>query len=319
VAVVQQHVEHEADMWNLALDALGRFYEEVADEDPPAPGSARAIDLFDLATTAPAEELADHLGPVVEWAELLGRRTSELHQALADDRGDPAFTAESTTGLDRRGTYQAMRSLTTRTLGLLRRRQRGLEEQAPAAVELAAELLDRDAELLDRFEKVRTAAIDGARIRLHGDLHLGQLLFTGRDVVFLDFEGEPLRSIGERRLKGPALRDVAGMLRSFHYASRAALRTELEKGTLPDHPSQRAAAATWGDAWYRWTASRFLAGYAAVAERSDLLPSTEEGSSALLDALLLEKAVYELGYELENRPTWVDIPLTGILQQLGPA
>jgi maltose alpha-D-glucosyltransferase/alpha-amylase len=318
VAVIQQHVEHEADMWNLALDALGRFYADVADEDPPEAGGVRATDLFALSTTPLAEDLADRLGPMAEWAELLGRRTSELHQALADDRGDAAFAAESTTGLDRRGTYQAMRSLSTRTLGLLRRRHRSLDELAPAAVDLAAEVLARDDELLERYERVRTASIDGARIRLHGDLHLGQILHTGRDVVFLDFEGEPLRSIGERRLKGPALRDVAGMLRSFHYASRAALRTELEKGTLPDHPSQRGAAAAWGDAWYRWTAARFLAGYASVTERAELMPSTEEGSSALLDALLLEKAVYELGYELENRPTWVDIPLTGILQQLGP-
>jgi maltose alpha-D-glucosyltransferase/alpha-amylase len=211
-------------------------------------------------------------------------------------------------GLYQRSLYQSMRSMGRRGLQRLRR-------QRPTLTGRSAELADRvlagERALLDRFEAVRHTPLGGQRSRIHGDFHLGQLLMTGRDIVILDFEGEPLRSIGERRLPRSPLQDVAGMLRSFHYATLVALEQEVERAALVESPEHLAVAEAWASTWYRWTASRFLARY--LAEAADLLPPVREAQQVLLDGLLLEKASYEVVYELESRPDWVWIPLRGLV------
>ena len=148
------------------------------------------------------------------------------------------------------------------------------------------------------------------RFRFHGDYHLGQLLYTGKDFVIIDFEGEPARPLSERRLKRTPLRDVAGMLRSFHYAAYAALFDLQTKGILSNDGG---STEPWAHFWYFWVSEVFLRTYLVAASRGGFLPAARGELQVLLDAFLLDKAVYELGYELNNRPTWVKIPLRGIL------
>ena len=153
------------------------------------------------------------------------------------------------------------------------------------------------------------------RIRIHGDYHLGQVLFTGKDFVIIDFEGEPARPISERCFKRSPLRDVAGMLRSFHYALHSAIRSETGRGVRGwrDMPELEA----WADFWYAWVGAAFRAGlYGAGRRGVRSSPQSRDEANLLLDIFLLEKAVYELQYELNNRPDWVSIPVAGILDLL---
>jgi maltose alpha-D-glucosyltransferase/alpha-amylase len=166
---------------------------------------------------------------------------------------------------------------------------------------------------MNRFKDLLETKISALRIRCHGDYHLGQVLFTGSDFIIIDFEGEPARPITERRIKRSALSDVAGMLRSFHYAAHIALLRRQKIGTLPEAV---AALEHWAEFWQRWVSAEFLKSYLLEAGESRFIPCSRNELHVLLKALLLEKAVYELSYELNNRPDWVGIPLRGILQLL---
>ena len=161
------------------------------------------------------------------------------------------------------------------------------------------EILAREKRLLDR----RTNA---AKIRIHGDYHLGQLVYTGKDFVILDFEGEPARPLSDRKMKRSALRDVAGMMRSFQYAAYAALwQQALRKEDVP-------FLERWADLWYRQTSSIFLHSYLKATAGATFVPKNTEDLQVMLEGYLLDKAVYEIGYELNNRPSWVLIPIRGI-------
>jgi maltose alpha-D-glucosyltransferase/alpha-amylase len=149
---------------------------------------------------------------------------------------------------------------------------------------------------------------------VHGDFHLGQALFTGKDYVFIDFEGEPARPLGERRLKRSPLLDAAGLLRSYDYASQVALREHLARGAVA--PERKPALEAWARFWSDWTGAAFLRSYLAAMSASGLLPASPEDRTTLLDALLLEKAMYELSYELNTRPDWVPVPVSGLLRLL---
>src|SRR4029078_4068146 len=166
-----------------------------------------------------------------------------------------------------------------------------------------AMLANRDA-IVARFDRLATLADGGLRIRVHGDYHLGQVLRTEEDFVILDFEGEPARSIAERREKQSPLKEVAGMMRSFSYAAYAALFAFTVHA-----PDDYAPLESWADTWQHWAARAFWDGYAAATETTPLLPSAAGSRHALLEAFMLEKALYELRYELNNRPEWVRIPL----------
>ena len=152
------------------------------------------------------------------------------------------------------------------------------------------------------------------RIRCHGDYHLGQVLYTGKDFVIIDFEGEPIRPISERQIKRSPLRDVAGMLRSFHYAAYARLFEQQEAGLIRSDDFSH--LESWGEFWHTWVSVLFLKAYLEVAAQGDFLPQTLEELQVLIDIYLLEKAIYEVGYELNNRPEWIRIPVQGILRQL---
>jgi len=231
-----------------------------------------------------------------------------MHLALAADRRDEAFRPEPFSTLYQRSLFQALRSHATRMLALLRRRARELPEDLQDA---AARILQHEPAIIARLRAVVGTKMDAVRIRCHGDYHLGQVLWTGRDFVIIDFEGEPARPVSERRIKRAPLRDVAGMLRSFDYAAKTGLRRRAEHNGLLEEPSPEFEG--WARFWERWSASRFLRGYLETAAPGDLLPPDPEEVAVLLDLFLLQKALYELGYELNNRPEWVWIPMQGLL------
>jgi maltose alpha-D-glucosyltransferase/alpha-amylase len=204
--------------------------------------------------------------------------------------------------------------VSTRNLSLLRKKIPRLPLRLRPA---ARQVCSSRGELMRRFRSTLGQGVHAQRIRCHGDYHLGQVLSTGKDFFIIDFEGEPARELAERRLKHSPLRDVAGMLRSFHYAAHAALQREIkERGIRPENKRN---AAAWANHWHAQVSALFLKEYFKVARGASFLPERSEEASRLLEIHLLEKAVYELGYELNHRPGWVGIPLQGILRLLSPA
>ena len=310
LGVLQGFVENEGDAWTYTLDALRRFYERALTRAGEPPAAVRAHLVDEVAEDLPPE-VYEVMGTYPATARLLGRRTAELHLALASETEDPAFAPEPFTALYQRSLYQSMRSLAGRTFQLLAQRADSLPE---AEQQEAAALLGQREEVFARFQALIERKIDTLRIRTHGDYHLAQVLYTGKDFVIIDFEGEPARPLSERRLKRSPLRDVAGMLRSFHYAAEAALYQEAEVGLVP--AGRRPGLESWAEAWVRWASIAFLQAYLATAASAPFLPGGRAELKLLLDAFVLEKAIYELAYELNNRPGWVAIPLHGIRRLL---
>ncbi len=312
VGFLSGFVASRGDGWTLSLEALGRFFERVLADGRVEPEAApyRAASLLELAASEPPVRTQEWIGAYLESARLLGRRTAEMHAVLASDPADPAFVPEAFSVLYQRSLYQSARNLVGRTFRALDRRATRLPAEAGRQ---ALRLRGKRDVLLERFRRIMERRVDAERIRCHGDYHLGQILTTGKDFFILDFEGEPARPVGTRRTKRSALTDVAGMLRSFHYAGHAALRkasvTGLGRGT-----SSR--LRPWARLWTARVGAEFLGSYLAAAGEAVFLPRKTEDTAWLLDLFLLEKAVYELGYEVSRRPDWVPIPVEGILDLL---
>ncbi|WP_457482092.1 maltose alpha-D-glucosyltransferase [Thermostichus sp. MS-CIW-38] len=329
LAILQEYIPNEGDAWHYTLDSLGQFFEAVLvhyqEVDPVPVPQGSFLEL----SQQPLPELAyATIGSYLESVRILAKRTAELHIALAAARvsGTESFTEnkdfapEPFSSLYQRSVYQSMRNLVGQVFPLLfasagRSPYKQLPKLPEAEANLARAVCDQEGEIMSRFRLILERKITALRTRCHGDYHLGQVLFTGKDFVIIDFEGEPARSLGERRLKRCPLRDVAGMLRSFHYAVHTALRQQLESGLVcADHCPDM---MRWAQFWHRWVCAGFLAEYLQVASQAAFLPRSLQEIEVLLDAYLLEKAIYELGYELNHRPEWVEIPLRGILQLLG--
>jgi maltose alpha-D-glucosyltransferase / alpha-amylase len=312
LAMVQRFVENEGDAWTHTLDQLGRFAERVVsehghpDDKPPTIPRQHALDL---ALSGVPESVHETAGPFLESLHLLGVRTAQMHAALAAETTDPAFAPEPMTQLHQRSLYQSLRNSVRMALRSAARDHSVLDEKDRERV---TALVEREEEILERLKVLSRVDIDAVRTRTHGDYHLGQVLFTGRDFVIIDFEGEPARPLGERRLKRSPLRDVAGMLRSLQYATAATLHDQAQRGVVtPDHPSH-ATLAGWLEWWLTWAGATLLEGYLEEAGGERFVPTEPEHTRVLLDAYLIEKALYELGYEMNNRPEWVAIPLAGI-------
>ena len=299
VCLLQSAITNEGDAWTLTLDAVGRYYERVL---------TRKADL--QSQTSPAGPLLEELigGVYREKAKLIGQRTGELHRALALSSEERAFAPEQFNAMAQRSVYQNMRASLRRNFDLLEKKLPTLPD---AFRDEAAQVLASEDQILAHEQRILDRRANATKIRIHGDYHLGQVLYTGKDFVILDFEGEPARPLSERKLKRSALRDVAGMMRSFQYAAYSALW----------QPAMRAEDVPflehWADLWYRQMSSVFLHSYLAATDGADFIPSDENDFQILLEAYLLDKAVYEVGYELNNRPTWVVIPIRGIKHILG--
>ena len=310
LAMASGFVAGAKDAWLVTLDALGRYYERAGalsarGEAPPAFGGHGAR----VTEPEAPEELQELVGTYLESARLLGERTAELHLALAADAEDPSFAPEPFTAHYVRGLFQSLRNLAMQNLRLLRKQLKSL----PAGVvPLAERVLGLEGDIVQRYRPLFEQRIAARRIRVHGDYHLGQVLWTGKDFVILDFEGEPAVALSERRIKRSPLRDVAGMMRSFHYAAYAGLYQHVERGSLP--PENLTGFEPWARCWNRVVGGAFLRSYLGAMGSSEVLPSSTEHRQVMLQAYVLNKAVYELGYELNNRPDWLRIPLQGILE-----
>ena len=289
--ILQQFVKNRGDAWKYTLDSLAGFFE-------------RALSSGAFPAQPPLNLLADY--PVS--AELLGKRTAQMHSALASARGNPDFAPEAFTQDDAHELADSLLAQAAVTFALLREKASSLPV---AAAESAREVLTLETEITGRFGQLKDTAIGAARIREHGDYHLGQVLYTGEDFMIIDFEGEPARPLSERRAKGLALRDVAGMLRSFQYAAYAALFGQVP-GVRPSSENAGQIEA-WSAFWNSAIAARYLQGYFQTAANAPYVPAEAEQRQLLLDVFLLQKALYEVAYELNNRPGWVRIPLRGIL------
>ncbi|HEX3891167.1 MAG TPA: maltose alpha-D-glucosyltransferase [Terracidiphilus sp.] len=307
-AMLQQLVANEGDGWSWFREQLAVFFPAFADVDAPATAK---ISLLHLPLPDPG--VRKKMGGSLEAAALLGRRTAEMHLALATSTQDQAFCAEEMRADDLARDGLRVEAQLAQVIETLKAKVSSLDE---SNADLAIQLLARRRELSNRARALGQLNATGKRIRIHGDYHLGQTLRTpadgkksAGDFVILDFEGEPARSLVERRQKQSPLKDVAGMIRSFSYAAYSGLDRYLTDNAGSDAERAR----SWARCWENLATVEFLRSYTGtMAAKPELLPSLEQ-AEPLLDAYILEKALYELLYELNNRPQWLRIPFAGIL------
>jgi len=306
-AILQEFVRNQGDAWKYTLESLSGFFHRalIGSSNPPALSSDHPLHLATALIPSNAQEL---IGPYLESARLLGERTAQMHAALADTSGGPDFAPEEFTSVDGENLYREMLRQAEATFGLLKQKADTLKG---TIADEAQKLLALESSVISRFSGLRTQSVIASRIRFHGDYHLGQVLFTGSDFMIIDFEGEPARPLNERREKALALRDVAGMVRSFQYAAYAALFGQVPGLTVK--PEQVEAVEAWAAFWFTTVSAIYLQGYFSVASGNKFVPDSDGERRSLLDAFLLQKALYEVAYELNNRPDWVRIPLRGIL------
>lgn len=295
LAIALAFVPNQGDAWNVVVDSLDRAFQDIAllqEEDENA-----------------AAVLEEKLGAFpLDLAGKLGARTGELHKAFATLTDDPAFAAEPTTDADIGRWSEATRQEADRVLKDLESKKDTLPDTTAQHVE---KLLAARDDLMARLEAIARTPAMGTKTRIHGDYHLGQVLVAKDDVVIIDFEGEPARTLEERREKSSPLRDVAGMLRSLDYATSAALdRFATHNGELPDRVMNAAAA------WRNRASRDFVEGYVAAVRGAGIYPEDDAVAADMLDLFMLQKAIYEIAYESANRPTWLPIPLRNVLDLL---
>ncbi|MGE0450601.1 MAG: maltose alpha-D-glucosyltransferase [Vicinamibacterales bacterium] len=304
LAVIQAAITNQGSGWTFTIDELRRYYERViarisgsdgerteATEAPLVPDDAEPPPFFSALQ-----------GWYLSAAATLGRRTAEMHLMLASARG-AAFDPEP---LDRQALELFVRDAAAHADGVLDRLASRLDSLPEHTRPTAEAVLAARHGLIARLTSMAHIDDGGMRTRVHGDYHLGQVLHVEEDFVILDFEGEPARTLAERRAKYSPLKDVAGMLRSFNYAAHAALFAFSQSA-----PGAEAQLSAWADAWHRWVSRAFLSEYRATMAGSPVLPSGD-AFDVLLHGLVVDKAIYELGYELNSRPDWARIPLDAL-------
>ena len=298
LAVLQAAVEHQGSGWEWMLDELSRFYEFCA---AGAQSETQESGIFTV--------FQDALGFAPEAVTTLGRRTAELHLALAASKDDLSFVPEPLTAADIASLIDFLRGEVERTFKLLRDNVTRLPEEL---IPEAEQVLDNERHFKTWFEKVRP--LDGvvSKIRVHGDYHLGQVLRVKNDYVIIDFEGEPGRSLSERRAKTSALKDVAGMLRSLSYVAHSALLNYTNR-----RPDQLSRLLGYAQLWESAMSSLFLRTYCDRADGAVFLPRDNDQMQELLDLYVWERMLYELRYEIDNRPAWIRIPLQSIAGMIG--
>ncbi|HZG40956.1 MAG TPA: maltose alpha-D-glucosyltransferase [Nodosilinea sp.] len=338
IAILQEFIPDTRSTWDYTLDHLRDYFDLVVmdqsniAEAPMPEGSALELEpaaaLPSAAEVTPPEVFfplpycpvpsvpsqipaCKAINSYLANMQLLGQRTAELHMALAVDADTHSFAPEPFTSLYQRSLYQYSRNLTGQVFLLLKNRLGALP---PDTRSLATTVLDQHDACLERFQLVLNHKITALRIRCHGDYNLEQVLYTGKDFFIIDFEGDPVRSLSERRMKRSPLRDVAGMLQSFYYAVNVALDNEIVSGmSQPDH---RHHMEQWAEFWYRWVSTTFVKAYLTTATRDGFLPQTQQELEVLLDNYLVEQAIYDLGRKVTNQSPHLNILLRRILYLL---
>jgi maltose alpha-D-glucosyltransferase/alpha-amylase len=320
ITMLQGLVANEGDGWQWFLDQLSNWFETVADSHAP-----ESLIIPRLSSERKAlPEVLYAARELLEAAELLGKRTAEMHLALSGNSKLAAFAPEPMTREDLTGEADRIEAQIKSALEALKQKIPTLDEPTS---DIAGLLLSRRPDLMARARSLTALVAGGQRIRIHGDYHLGQTLRTARggggdeatsatgtgDFVILDFEGEPARPVEERRQKRSPLKDVAGMIRSFSYVSFSALDRYFADKERDIQASTRSDAAAWARLWQNSASEMFLWAYWDTIGAAPALLAPPKESQDLLNAYLLEKALYELLYELNNRPAWLQIPMNGIL------
>jgi maltose alpha-D-glucosyltransferase/alpha-amylase len=305
LAMLQGFVANEGDGWKWTVDEVERFYENVAPIPFPKELRSQLVNPLDLSEQPADAGALDHIGIYSAAAAELGRRTAELHRALASTTNDPAFAPEPLEQADLQTLTENLRQQATSVFDVLKHSMARVPDEI---VELAATVLSRRQRILDHFRIAADGSLHAQRIRIHGDFHLGQVLRVKTSFTILDFEGEPARSVAERRTKQSPLKDVAGMLRSFSYAAYSTLLNYTAR-----RPEDLDRLQPWAQLWETLAAAEFLRAYREGSQGAAFLPAARADFAKLLDVYLFDKSLYELLYELNNRPPWVRIPLLGIL------
>ena len=296
--------------WDYTLDHLGLYFEHalaIPEDDP----RLRELGVPDpLSENYPAIPplMTNLLGNFVDVIKALGQRTAEMHGALSSHSDIPAFAPEPFTEFYRHSVYHGILGQLNRTFDALRSSVLSLESQGKQDAE---QILTRETDIRKQLLKLRDQRIAGLRIRQHGDFQLSNLIYSGNNWVITNFEGDPYRSIGERRIKRSALRDIAPCCGPLHYVSHAALFGDVP-GIIPSregHPT----IEKWARTWYRWASCIFLKQYRESLSGADFLPARTQEFQIMLGSYLLERALLEIEHELQYRPQWIRIPLRGIL------
>ena len=309
VALLHGYIRSAGSGWDYTMDLLGRYYEQALGyTEVPLVLDMTIQRLLALTDADIPEEARSAVGTYLVPAENLGQRTAALHLALEQGMSDAAFAPERMTTAD----------LTTLAADLCRHAEQVLEvltSQADGLPEPLGtqmhQLLAQRAAIMERLQAVATLTPGMTRIRCHGDYHLGQLLWYEHNFVIIDFEGEPMRPLAERRRKQSPLKDVAGMLRSLSYAAYAALFAFTRT-----RPEDLGRLEPWAAFWQHWISVRFVQSYLTTAAGASFMPPERRDLATLLEAFVLDKALYELHYELNNRLDWVRIPLQSALRLL---
>ena len=308
LGMMQELVENNGDAWSYMLDRLATFNDKILSKHKanlPSPVELRGTLTSPVGYDLLPDEMKELLdASVAERARLLGVRTGEMHLALASGVDEPDFKPEEFSLHYQRSLFSSFQTLVRSTFQSQVRNLRKLPDDVRHEAE---DVLGMKDEILETFKRIYQRKFDVVKIRIHGDYHLGQVLSTGRDFIILDFEGEPARSYSERRLKRSPLRDVAGMIRSFHYAAYSGLFLNDQL-----HKDDMKKLLPFAEQWYHYMSGFFVQAYLETVGGSDFIPRDKEDLDILLQTYILEKAIYELGYELNSRPDWVVIPLRGI-------
>ncbi|MHB2035952.1 MAG: maltose alpha-D-glucosyltransferase [Nitrososphaerales archaeon] len=309
VAVLEEYVRNEGTAWNLFSEEFRKFQERMnakktTQEVPDSTTNSPAIEK------RPVGSLEETIGQTFNNnVSLLGKRTGQFHLALMRETDDRDFRPEPFGYLEQVAMSQSMISYSNRVFERCAMAS-GLSEEVKKELD---SLIQRRNEITSRFLALRQIKLDCMRSRNHGDYHLGQVLFTGKDFTIIDFEGEPTRSLSERHLKRTPLKDVAGMLRSFQYVAYSSIISDSTTRPKEDVGSSIVRAKMWISA----VSDIFLKSYLETVDGSAIIPKDKNAFAILLDAYLLEKSIYELAYELDNRPSWLLIPIRGITGLIG--
>ncbi|MGK7392353.1 MAG: putative maltokinase [Candidatus Cyclobacteriaceae bacterium M2_1C_046] len=297
--LLQEMVKNKGEAWGMTMEYLNNYFEKVLSgaDDQQLSEHNRKVVLFP--EEAP-RQVRDLIGKdFTDKIMKLGQRTAEMHLALASDHEDQDFAPVDFDIDYQKSLFNSMQELTRNRINLLRQKFDDIPERVKS---LGKEIIDSEEYVIDAFDRIRERKLNEKRTRIHGDYHLGQVLFTGDDFVIIDYEGEPGFSFAERRVKKSPFKDVAGMVRSFHYAaySKLLLNENFKEKYKELQP--------WAEQWYQYISKFYLAAYLDRMGMDNL----SKDNKTLFEVYTLEKAVYELGYELNSRPDWVGIPLRGI-------
>ncbi len=311
LGVLQTYVVNHGDAWRNTLTSLAHFVEHLLSHRHDLPKLPDPLPtLLEVVDSGIPAQFSDLVrGLHLEMALLLGRRTAEMHRALAGDATDGAWWAEEFSTLYQRSIFQSMRGLIRRNFQTLAANIHHLPDEVQHR---ATQILSAEKELIACLQKITVHRLSAMKCRIHGDLHLGQALFTGKDFIFIDFEGVPAKSLSERRLKHSPLQDVAGMIHSFHFA---AMTTLVQYNAGP--PDDMLMLEPWLEAWYVYVSGSYLKAYLHLLKNSPLIPADRTELALMLRCFLIQKAVYELGIEVNNRPALVGLYLRGIEMLLG--